>query len=142
MKTCFKCGEEKPLSEFYKHSRMDDGHLNKCKECTKRDTRQNRRQNIEYYRAYDRKRGNRQSSEYEREYRSRFPDKYRAHIAVGNAVRDGKLQKEPCFMCGAEKVEAHHPDYSQPLTVIWLCPGHHKLIHAYENKVSEIKEAS
>jgi len=38
MKKCFKCGVEKPLEDFYKHKKMEDGHLGKCKTCTKNDS--------------------------------------------------------------------------------------------------------
>lgn len=47
-----------------------------------------------------------------------------------NAVLRGKLTRQPCEVCGATPVEAHHDDYSQPLNVRWLCPSHHRQHHA------------
>ena len=32
-KVCRKCGLDKPIASFYKHSGMQDGHLNICKVC-------------------------------------------------------------------------------------------------------------
>ncbi len=131
-KECFKCGERKPMTEFYKHKMMKDGHLNKCKECAKKDVAEHREKNIEKIRAYDRARGNRQPPEYEKEYRRRFPGKYKAHYMVSNAVRGGKMKREDkCSECGSDfRVEAHHDDYSYPLTVRWLCSACHKQWHA------------
>jgi len=39
MKICFKCGVEKEITEYYKHPQMSDGHLNKCKSCTVKDSK-------------------------------------------------------------------------------------------------------
>jgi hypothetical protein len=52
-----------------------------------------------------------------------------AHIALRNGVRGGLIEKEPCEVCGSIEAEAHHPDYSKPLEVVWLCRKHHKAAH-------------
>ena len=130
IKTCFKCSEEKPVSEFYSHPAMGDGYLGKCKECTKSDAKSVRDKRIDYYREYDRKRGSRQTAEDQRRYREANPKKRAAHVAIGNAVRDGKLAKQNCEVCGSSQVHAHHDDYSKPFDVRWLCPVHHFQWHA------------
>jgi len=130
-KSCFKCGETKPLSAFYKHKQMKDGHVNKCVVCNKKDVLENRLKHIDRIRAYDRARGNRQGSQYVREYRDKYPNKYKAVTMVNNAVRDGKLHPELCVVCGTDScVVAHHNDYLKPLNVVWMCQAHHKQWHA------------
>ena len=127
MKVCFKCGAGKPLSEFYKHPKMADGHVNKCKECNKIDVRENRANKLKYYREYDRKRGSRQSADCVKEYRKAYPNKYSAHCKVNNAIRDGRLQRgTECETCGSEEnLVAHHDDYLKPLDVRWMCQACH-----------------
>jgi hypothetical protein len=46
-------------------------------------------------------------------------------------LKRGELVKEPC-RCGETNVEAHHPDYSQPRLVIWLCRACHRALHRRE----------
>jgi len=135
-KTCFKCNEEKPLDEFYCHSGMTDGHLNKCKECTKRDVAENREKNHARICEYDRQRA-RTSKRKEnnihsqRKRRRAHPEKQRAYNAVRRAIDKGKLTRTSvCEICGASecKIEAHHSDYSRPLDVQWLCFRCHRSI--------------
>ena len=132
MKKCFKCGERKPLDAFYKHPQMADGRVNKCKECNRRDVKENRKTRIDYYRAYDRERGNRQTSEYRRRYNQDNPIKYGARTIVGNAVRDGRLTKpDQCSKCkDMTRLHGHHDDYAKPLEVRWLCAACHHQWHA------------
>ena len=134
MKTCFKCAQQKPLTEFYAHKKMGDGHLNKCKECAKIDVRKHREANAEKVRAYDRIRSSLPhrkdlQSKNIKAYRSAHRERARANSKVAHAVRLGTVKKLPCFVCGDLKVEGHHPAYSLPLDVVWLCPAHHREIH-------------
>ena len=65
----------------------------------------------------------------QQKWRQRNPASYLAHLTVRNAVRLGVLVPQPCEICGAEKGEAHHPDYANPLEVVWLCRKHHSALH-------------
>ena len=141
-KTCFKCGQQKPRSEFYRHPRMADGLLGKCKECTRQDVLNNRTKRVERYRAYDRDRY-RRSPERKAAAIASFraaqeanPHRLQAARVVGNAIRSGKLVPQPCFICGA-KAQAHHPDYSRPLDVVWLCVLHHRQAHGLTRRIQQ-----
>lgn len=146
-KQCFKCGATKPLSEFYKHAQMGDGHLNKCKDCTKSDVMRHREANLLRIRAYDRERPNKAErykanrawtktpsgraavSAAKNAYRQKFYERARAREMLKNAIRDGKVTKLPCLVCGATPTEGHHASYSLPLDVVWLCRTHHAQTH-------------
>ena len=121
-KTCRSCGETRAADDFYSGRAT-------CKECVRASVRRHRRAS-ESVRVYDRSRGSRAPLVATQKYRADYPDAYRAHTAVGNAVRDGRLAKEPCLFCGDTKVHGHHRDYSRPLDVIWLCAKCHHRLHA------------
>jgi len=53
-KTCFKCLSTLPISDFYKHPEMRDGHLGKCKSCSKQDVAANYNAKHDQYMAYER----------------------------------------------------------------------------------------
>lgn len=128
LKLCNRCGVEKPRTEFYTVGAI-------CKACKCEDSRRNRDNDAS--RAYDRARARRGSTAKTKEYREKNPEKYLAHTAVNNAVRDGRLFKRTeCEECSSSlQVEAHHDDYSMPLTVRWLCSRCHKQWHlANDNK--------
>jgi len=134
-KRCFKCGNEKPLTEFYRHPQMADGRLGRCKECTKqavaaRAASPDGRERIREYERIRFQFASRKAAvvRYQKKRRQQDPQKYKARTAVGNALRDGKLIKGPCEICGDPKSQAHHHDYGKPLDVQWLCFKHHREI--------------
>lgn len=132
---CGTCGKDKDVSMFYESNRW------KCKECVKAGVSANYAARREQYAEYERKRfmdrdRRAKAVEYQRRRRALNREKYVANSAVGSAIRDGRIVRLPCEVCGSLKSEAHiHDDYSRPLDVRWLCRKHHLEIHgkvAYE----------
>lgn len=61
--------------------------------------------------------------------REKYPEKWSARQKLRYAVSKGIIKKLNCEVCGDKNVCAHHPDYSKPLEVIWLCMTHHREVH-------------
>lgn len=134
MKTCFKCNKEKPLVDFYKHSEMTDGYLNKCKSCSKADVLEHRLKNIDRIRQYDKERTKNPErikalAEVTRLWRHEDKRRSACHSAVARALKSGKLIRLSCSRCNEVKSLAHHENYDEPLNVVWLCQPCHKERH-------------
>ncbi len=113
---------------------MADGHLNKCKNCTKSDANKHRLDNLEKVRAYDRERGKnperiKTNIIINRAWRNEDKRRSNAHNKVSRAIKSGLLTKQPCIRCGEQKSLAHHEDYDKPLEIMWLCQPCHKQRH-------------
>lgn len=148
MKTCRKCGTEKPKTEFYIHSETTDGLRGTCKACWKIQTSGWQEENSEKFHALlktYRDENPEKRKDICRRYRKKHPeyvkttekwmeenrDKRNIHQRLNRAVKKGKLIKpSQCSSCGkAGYIEAHHDDYNKPFEVRWLCKSCHKYHH-------------
>lgn len=135
LKHCPRCDQSKPLTDYPKNKRTKDGLACYCRVCHNHYTL------TDYYRRHESalaarkayKKRNRDkvraaNRRYNQTVRKLYPEREAARSAVSNAIRDGRLIPQPCRVCG-KKAEAHHPDYSKPLEIDWLCLQHHKDEH-------------
>lgn len=137
-KECFKCKKVKPIFKFYKHKKMLDGHLNKCKSCTKEDVKL-REENLkkdpewvekekyrhrEKYHRLDYKDKHKPSAEKKKQiidrYKSKYPEKFLA-----------KNKSQSIFREKGE--ELHHWSYKEEhyKDVIPLTIEDHNLLHRF-----------
>jgi hypothetical protein len=106
-----------------------------CSACKQEANYRHRRENKELYNNYAKEYRTRpipkeQHRLNEHEQRLKYPERSRARSLARYAVKIGALIKKPCNVCGSIKVEGHHPNYDEPLNVIWLCKKHHVEAHA------------
>lgn len=139
-KTCKVCKTQKPSNHFYINRRKGRNpfYRSMCKDCmvnknkSYRKTEKGRliieRSNRKYILTQNGKITQRRRTV---SYRLNHPERYRAHSAINNAVRDGKIiRPTKCESCGnSGKIQSHHHlGYKKEhhYHVQWLCIPCHK----------------
>ena len=117
-KKCFKCSGVLPMTSFYKHPQMLDGHLSKCKDCTKNDVRLNYLKNIE-------------NPDYVDKERLRGRIKYAKYRYDSKNDKSGRSISRILKTRGIDmnEKEAHHWNYNYPNSVFIVSKRVHSLIH-------------
>ena len=136
---CCKCKQDKDLSEFRDYCIRNRDYI--CIPCY-------RIRAMTYYKSEScrnwRLKNEDKAIAISRKYRSlnrdkkikankaaRVPEQHNARVMAQRALKIGTIKKEPCSVCGKERSEMHHPDYSKPLDIIWLCRSHHQYLHSH-----------
>jgi len=92
--------------------------------------REEKRESDKEYHRQRRALGLENKTEEYRIWRAKNPLAYKAQMILNYKIKSGEIKRGCCSVCGVEKAQGHHPDYTKPLEVRWLCPIHHAILHA------------
>jgi len=123
-KWCCRCESAKAIDDFHRNRANKDGRESHCIACKKiYDTERRSRPEVKarsHANLADRAKNN--------------PKITAVRASTRYQVRKGVILKQPCFVCG-DQAEAHHPDYDQPLSIVWLCRKHHQAVHRMTKEI-------
>lgn len=121
---CERCQTEKPLEEFYRNRSRPQGRSYWCKDCCKLYERLPHRKG-RHTKWRNSPKGKLKTKQYSQEHYQGEKPKQKARSAIHRLIKMGIVKRMPCEICGDGNSQGHHPNYSKPLEVMWLCQSHH-----------------
>ena len=135
-KICKLCKQQKPIDKFYRDRTKREGRRNCCKLCENKLASAYRKLHADMFSRREKKRYQRRRKNpahqqrvliYNRQWRTE--EKTRAHNTTARKLQH--LKPEVCEECKIKPAQmAHHPDYSKPNKVNWICYCCHSLFRA------------
>lgn len=132
-KVCFDCRATEDV--FKSWHKLADGSRQTCYRCDSCRVERNRT----YHREYERERSKspealERNRNYMRVYMREYKDtaRMKASNAIRRLIQNGTIPHPnfiTCMDCGESAAHYHHPDYSEPESVVALCALCHKKRH-------------
>jgi len=125
---CRDCGRDLPETAFSPGLLERSPAYHRCRVCQNERTKKYQKEN------------RKKITEYNRDYRQRRKEVVRSMEIVKKAVKQGRLVKSPCAICGDTNVVAHHLSYEkgERQKIIWVCQLHNKMLHADAVDVTDL----
>ena len=112
-------------NEFNSYFKTHEDYLNWY-----RNYREKNREKLrEYHRKYNKEWRKINGYHNEKKWKKNNPLKFRVEKKLSKAIKNGKIIRGKCEICGEKNALGHHENYNKSFEVRWLCPLHHKHVH-------------